>query len=271
MNYIQIVFQVNDQALKDILIADLAACEYEGFEETEDNLLAYIATDKYNAADIDEIAARHSLAYQKTDIAPQNWNAVWEENFQPVIIDDYCTIRADFHDISVTTEHEIVITPKMSFGTGHHATTASVIRLMRNMEMRDMKVLDFGTGTGILAILANMKGASDVLAIDNDEWSIENTAENIDRNKCNNIRVQLGSLDVTSGQQFDIILANINRNILLQYMRQMSEQLANGGRLLISGFYTEDITALSEEAGKWNLKKILSETKDNWVALLFEK
>ncbi|MFI5196733.1 MAG: 50S ribosomal protein L11 methyltransferase, partial [Chitinophagales bacterium] len=195
MRYIKVTFLITGEPESEMLMAMLADAGYDGFEETENELLAYIEELKFHEDELTALAGASGMTYRTEIIPAQNWNALWESNFEPVVVKDFCTIRAHFHDINTDTPYNITITPKMSFGTGHHATTQQMIMLMKDIPFAGCSVLDFGTGTGVLAILAEMLGAKQVLAIDNDEWSVENARENIERNYCKNIIVEKGSLE----------------------------------------------------------------------------
>ena len=271
MKYIKVTIKnVTDEA-SDMLIALLSDTGFNGFEETENALFAYIEEVAFNPEMLAAIADEQKVDYEIEIIAPQNWNALWESNFEPVIVADFCTIRAHFHDIAVSTAYDIVITPKMSFGTGHHATTQQMIMLMKSIHFSGKSVLDFGTGTGVLAILAEMLGSTDVLAIDNDKWSVENAKENIERNGCKYISVQEASLGDISVAAFDIILANINRHILLQYMTLLYSKLNFGGKILMSGLLIEDKDIILDAASGAGFQFVKMTELNNWIALLFEK
>ncbi|RYD57418.1 MAG: 50S ribosomal protein L11 methyltransferase [Sphingobacteriales bacterium] len=271
MEYRQVTFSPTDESLNAILIAELAEESFEGFEEQESALIAFIDEGQYKEDVVAAIALQHELQYEVKNIPQQNWNAEWEANFQPVVVQDFCTIRADFHQLDIRTPYEIIITPKMSFGTGHHSTTQLMIQMMKDLPLDGAKVLDFGTGTGILAILAEKLGAAEVTAIDNDEWSYTNTEENIERNNASTIQVQLGSLEIVAGQQYDIILANINRHILLAYMQQLQQAVSAGGKVLMSGLLTEDREIIVQAAGDAGLKLESEDMLNNWITLLFLK
>jgi ribosomal protein L11 methyltransferase len=209
-------------------------------------------------------------AFTENRIQPQNWNAAWEAGFSPVIVPGFCTVRADFHEPVNDTPYEIVITPKMSFGTGHHATTRLMMAAMRGMDFNAKRVLDFGTGTGILAILASKLGAREITAIDNDEWSVENSLENVAANGAQNISVLNGSLEITEGvPPFTIILANINRHILLQYLQQMKAIIVDGGELLLSGILQEDEQIITQAALNVGFRRAAISTEGDWIALKF--
>lgn len=255
-------------ALTDIVIAQLSALGFEGFEEQAAALIAYIPEGDFEETALKEVLQPHALSYTVERIAQQNWNAVWESNFEPVLVDEFCGIRAGFHPpFIIPLTHEIIITPKMSFGTGHHATTSSMIRLMSELDFRGKKVFDFGTGTGILAILAEKMGAAHIDAIDNDEWAVENTQENIAINEAVHIHIwRADSLSEMEGT-YDLILANINRNILLTCMEDMRRLLHPGGTLLLSGILTTDEATILEAANRQGLEMTGKAEKDNWLAL----
>lgn len=271
MRHIKVIFSIIEGISSDILIALLADIGFSGFEEANDELLAYIEESQYSQEELAAIAAQCNVDFNTEIVEMQNWNAIWESNFQPVIVDDLCTIRAHFHDIEVTTPYEIVITPKMSFGTGHHATTQLVMLLMKDIDFKGKSVLDFGTGTGVLAIFAEMLGANEILAIDNDEWSVENAMENIARNKCNNINVQLGGIEDIPEVKNDIILANINRHILLQYMSELYARLEDNGTIIMSGLLVDDKEIMLDAATGAGFRSVKIIERNNWIALSFIK
>src|SRR5205809_1554224 len=185
--YLQFVFDIKDENVKDILIAQLSDIGFNGFEEHEKGLIAFIDSSNFVDDAFNNVTDQHNISFSREMIAEQNWNSIWEENFQPVIIRNLVAIRAHFHQPITTVQHEIIITPKMSFGTGHHATTYLMLQQMQDINFSRKTVLDFGTGTGILAIMAELSGAKNVVAIDNDEWSINNAKENFAANNCNDI------------------------------------------------------------------------------------
>ena len=271
MKHIKVTFKLNEQANGDMLIAFLSYIGFNGFEETDKALLAYIEEEHYNKLLVDEIAVQQGVVFETEVIEHQNWNALWESNFQPVIVEDFCTLRAHFHEIEVTTPYDIVITPKMSFGTGHHATTQLMIMGMKTIPFTGTTVLDFGTGTGILAILAEMLGATKITAIDNDSWSVENTIENAARNSCNHIVVKESTLEEIGDETYDIILANINRHILLQYMAQLYQITNAGGIVLMSGLLLEDKEIIINAASNAGFRYKQVSEKDNWIAISFNK
>ncbi|KAA5533539.1 50S ribosomal protein L11 methyltransferase [Taibaiella lutea] len=272
MNYTQLSFSVAEQDAKDTLMAMLSNLEFEGFEETAEGLNVYIETPSLDLDAINEISTQLNIPYTTEQIAKRNWNEEWEKNFEPVIINGFCSIRADFHPKPDNVEYDIVITPKMSFGTGHHATTASMMTLMKGLDFKGKNVFDFGTGTGILAILAEQLGAASVLGIDNDEWSIENAVENCGRNKATKVDIQISPIEsIEKAQQFDIILANINRHILLEYMNNMFALLKTGGTLLLSGILQEDIAIITTSAANAGFSYQKEMIENNWVCMQFGK
>lgn len=269
MSHIAITIQATgDQA--ELLIAELAEAGYEGFEEQETALVAFIPEADFNEAVLQELLTANGIAYTQERVEQQNWNALWESNFQPVLVDDFCGIRANFHPrFDPAPQFEIEITPKMSFGTGHHATTSSMIRLMRDIDFKGKRVFDFGTGTGILAILAEMMGAAVVDAIDYDEWAVNNTIENTGANHTQKVKVwQADNLGGIS-EKYDILLANINCNVLLHYMADMRRLLSPGGILLLSGIMPSDEQQILASATPQGFELQRKTEKDNWLALQF--
>lgn len=270
MNHLQITFVVTDPTQQDILVALLTELGYEGFEQREDSLLAFLEEGKFDAAALDGIIRRFSLNYTTTLLAERNWNEEWERNFDPVQVGDFCAIRAHFHPPISGVKHELVITPKMSFGTGHHATTHMMIQAMQHVSFTGKTVLDFGTGTGVLAILAERLGAAFVHAIDNDDWSIENARENIRENHCVKVRVEKLSA-VPQSRLYDIILANINKHILLHSMAGMGQQLKEEGVILMSGLLIDDFEEIENQALKTNLSVSAKTRCGSWICLKIEK
>lgn len=269
MNYIQIIIPVADTVQGEVLVAELAELGFESFEEGDKELLAYIQEDVFEIDALREVLDDHEVSFSMHTIAQQNWNEAWEKSFDPVIVGDFCAVRADFHEAIPDVAYDIVITPKMSFGTGHHDTTRLMIEQMSELDMKNKTVLDFGTGTGVLAILAELLGAKEIMAIDTDEWSYENTLENVQSNKVHKIYVKKGSLEVVAGEQYDIILANINRHILLAYMSDMQQALNPGGQVLMSGILPEDEELVTQEAEKVGLKKQSMTASDKWICIRF--
>lgn len=266
MNHIQISIEAAE-AQQELLISELSDLGATGFEQTETHLLVYFEEASFPSYEVNKLLEQYNVKVQT--IQQQNWNAVWESNFQPVIVDDFCAVRAHFHAAVATVAHEIIITPKMSFGTGHHATTYMMMVQMRNIEFKDRKVFDFGTGTGILAILAEKLGAASVTAIDNDEWSIENGKENAVRNGCTRINLYFASS--VPNDRFDVILANINRNVILMHLPDLAKAVVPYGWVLFSGLLTGDEQDIVEACGQVGLQLIKQETKNNWISLLMQR
>ncbi len=274
MNYTEIVIETKDTTIREKIVAELSLIGFDGFEETDELLKAFIKEEEFDENALSEIIGQYNLTYSKSIIAQQNWNELWESSFQPVIVEDPLThipwagIRAHFHVPLGSVEHEIVITPKMSFGTGHHATTYLVMQLMKGMKFTDKSVFDFGTGTGILSILAEKLGAKEILAVDNDPICIENSIENAANNGCRLINIQKAG-DVVTGGQFDIIIANINKNILLDNLTSLHAGLANKGQVILSGLLTEDEADMLAATGNLGWKHLQTARKSGWIALHF--
>ena len=270
MNYIQITIQALAAELKDILIARLSEEGFEGFEEEEGRLHAFIPEERFEAAALDALLAEGQLHYERIDLPKTNWNEEWEKNFPPVVVDGFCGVRAYFHEPAAGVEYDLVITPKMSFGTGHHATTYMMLRSMRHLDIAGKTVLDFGTGTGVLAILAEKIGAARVLAIDHDDWCIENARENVLENLCTRISVEKMET-IPDNELFFIILANINKNVILAELDAMRQHLSPGGVIVLSGLLQEDLADIGKKAAQYNLTISGRMTKDNWLCLQLER
>ncbi len=238
-----------------ILIALLSQYPFQSFEERDVDLLAYIEEkDIPNDFDhlIDELQSFVTFEYSREVVENKNWNAEWEANFKPITIDDFCRIRAEFHNTDDDFDHEIVISPKMAFGTGHHETTYMMMKAMQSIDFRGKKVFDYGCGTGILAILAEKLGAKDILAIDYDIESANNTIENAELNQCSKITSKHAELSNIEKTQYQVILANINRHVLLEHVSALYSHLSDDGILLISGILNEDrhlVSSTYEKAG----------------------
>ncbi len=271
MNYIQVEIKHTDAAIREMLVAHLADIGFDSFEDKDDALYAYVEEEAFNKDEVEAIAKQYHCDYIHSVIEQENWNQQWEDSFEPVVVGDFCVIRADFHPSPQNCEHEIIITPKMSFGTGHHATTRLMIQQMKSTNIAEQPVLDFGTGTGVLAILAHQLKASSVLAIDNDEWSYINTLENIERNEAKEIDVRQGSLDVVEEGDFNVILANINRHILLKYMQQMFDKLSSNGCIILSGILLEDRDVIMQSATNCGLVYDSELTEEKWLCMKFVK
>lgn len=274
-NYFEFRFKIEPlQPGSEILIAELGYLGFESFVEEEDGVTAYIPVEEYEEDLLAQVHILQSdeveISYSKNEIEKVNWNEEWEKNFSPIVVDDRCSIRATFHP-SAETEYEIVIDPKMSFGTGHHATTHLMIRHILNNDFTDKNVLDMGCGTGVLAILASMKGAHFVDAIDIDNWCYQNSLENVQLNNCDNVSVEEGGAELLEGRKYHIILANINRNILLRDLPVYVASLEDKGELYLSGFYEEDVSAIRKACEELDLKYVEHLERNNWVAVKFSK
>lgn len=267
MNHIELRIQKAQGDERDVLVAVLAEVGYDGFEELEDSLLAYIGKQAFDEVLLRELAAAYSFVYEASEVQERNWNAIWEAGFEPVVVADFCAIRAHFHEPIMSVQHEIVITPKMSFGTGHHATTQLMILAMRGLDLQEKDVFDFGTGTGVLAILAERLGAGRVVAIDNDEWAVNNSAENVERNGCSRIELALASEPKEVTGQFDVVLANINRHILLEYMGDLHAALHQDATLLMSGLMEADEEVMLPAITAAGLKAERVTRLNGWIAI----
>lgn len=273
--YIEYNFTVSPkEPATEILIAELGAVGFESFVENENGVTGYIQKDDWNANILDDIfvinSEEFSIEYNKNEVEQTNWNAEWEKNFSPIQVEDMVSIRAPFHE-NLNLKYDIVIEPKMSFGTGHHETTHMMVQHLLQLDLKNKKTLDMGCGTGILAIFAEMKGASPIDAIDIDNWCYENSIENVSRNNCNCISVFEGDSSLLINKKYDVIIANINRNILLMDMNIYANCLNEKGALLLSGFYHEDIPIIDAEVSKYNLKLETFIERNNWVALKYNK
>jgi ribosomal protein L11 methyltransferase len=272
-NYIEYTFTIEPlQPGSEILIAELGLAGFESFIETPEGVKAYIQKEAWNNTILEEIYIlqnpEFAIFYEIKEIEQVNWNAAWEKNFNPIQVGDICTVRAPFHKATQAT-YEIIIEPKMSFGTGHHETTFMMLEYILEEDFKDKKVLDMGCGTAVLAILTEKLGATSIDAIDIDAWCFENAVENCERNTCNNIQVQQGDAHLLKGKQYDTILANINRNILLQDIGVYATSLSKDGTLLLSGFYLEDLPLIKEVCNKEGLSFISHKEKNKWVAAKF--
>ena len=261
------------QPAVEILIAELGYAGFESFVETEEGVTAYIQKEEWNQNILDDIQILNSdefdITYTHEDIEQTNWNAEWEKNFNPIVVDDVCAVRAPFHE-KFDTEYDIIIEPKMSFGTGHHETTHMMIQHILQNDFKDKSVLDMGCGTAVLAILAEMKGAKPIDAIDIDNWCYLNSLENVERNNCKHISVYEGEASLLKDKNYDIIIANINRNILLQDIATYAKCLNTNGSLFLSGFYEDDIPLIEKECNVNNLQHLKTLKRNNWVALHFK-
>ena len=276
MNYYACSFSNPDnEVLKDMFMELLGTIGFDSFMDTEDGFEAYCQESALDETELDEILRMEQFAnvslLKKELIPDQDWNATWEASYDPVIINELCRIRAPFHKVEGTYKYDLVIEPKMSFGTAHHETTSQIIELMLQSGFSGLNVLDMGSGTGVLAILAKKLGSAITVAIDNDEWAYRNALDNIRLNDENEIVVELGDATSLNDRQFDVILANINRNILLRDMKEYVKSLVENGRIFFSGFYEEDLVLITKEAEHLGLKYVNHVTKNNWTAAVFVK
>ncbi len=272
MNYIEITTIISPLEMgRDILIAELSEIGFESFIEIENGIQAYIQVGMFSEELLRQISILNNPEF-KVDIKinkieEQNWNEVWEQNFEPINVNNQCYIHAPFHNKKNEIKYNIEIEPKMSFGTGHHETTFLMIDELLKMDLNKKKVLDMGCGTGVLAILTEMKNAENILAIDIDEWAYNNTIENVNRNSCKKIEVLKGGAELLNGKKFDVVIANINRNVLLKDMENYAKSLSLNGEILLSGFFMSDKEILLEETKKYNLQLISSNQKNDWTLL----
>ena len=278
MKYLEFTFRTSPctETVNDVLAAVLGDAGFESFVEQKDGIAAYIQKDLYDETTVKTAIAEFPLPdtkieYTFAEAEDKDWNEEWEKNFfQPIVIGDRCCIHSTFHKDTPKTEYEILINPQMAFGTGHHETTSSIISELLNADLKDKSVLDMGCGTSILAILASMRGANPVTAIDIDDWCVNNSKDNLILNQINNITVELGDASLLKGRKpFDVIIANINRNILLADMPQYAACMHAGSELYMSGFYVQDIPVIREKAENLGMKFIHYREKNNWAAVKF--
>ncbi len=268
--YIGYTFKVSPvQPGTEILIAELGYVGFESFVETDDGVSAYIQKEDWDDDILEGVyvlgSGEFTIDYSFEEIKQVNWNKEWEKNFAPILVDDICSVRAPFHD-EANTKYDIIIEPKMSFGTGHHETTHMMIQYLLKADLTNKSVLDMGCGTGVLAILSEMRGAQPIDAIDIDNWCFLNTQENVERNKCKQISVYEGDVSLLSGQNYDVVIANINRNILLNDIKYYAKCLNTNGILFLSGFYEEDLDKITSECEKQNLEFVSNLSRNNWIA-----
>jgi ribosomal protein L11 methyltransferase len=276
--YLQISIPVKDEQESDILVAQLSRIGFEGFEEEEQQLLAFIPKTLYNEPELLQTVTRakgrkqeeQTELFSVKEMEEKNWNEEWEKSFQPVLIGDFCAIRANFHEKVPAAKYDLIITPKMSFGTGHHATTYMMLEAMRDMDFYAEKVLDFGTGTGVLAILAEKMGSTEVRAIDLDPRSIENAAENIAANQV--IHISLEQKDSLQGEGvFDVILANINLQTILRNLGDLRQHLDDNGVIIASGVLQSDQEQIGQSAAKEGFLMNILFIRDNWMSFSLKK
>ena len=276
MNYYAYSFtNPENENLKDMFMELLGEIGFDSFMDTDDGFDAYCQEPLLNEEELNDIMQMEQFAkvklLKKELIPDQDWNATWEASYEPVIINEFCRIRAPFHKVEGSYKYDLIIEPKMSFGTAHHETTSQIIELMLQSDFSGHNLLDMGSGTGVLAILAKKLGSATTVAIDNDEWAYRNALDNIRLNDENDIAVELGDANSVNDRQFDVILANINRNILLRDMKEYVKCLVDGGKIFFSGFYEEDLILITKEAERLGLSYSNHVTKNNWTAAVFVK
>jgi ribosomal protein L11 methyltransferase len=278
MDYIELTLKlIPRDPWSEILMTELADLGYESFVETEEGILAYAKVQDIDSenpckgSSIELLDKKFHADVAVKIIPQQNWNAVWESDFHPVFVEDQLTILAPFHDVKEAKGMLVWIEPKMSFGTGHHQTTWMMSKALLELPNVPNKVLDMGTGTGVLAIIAEKQGAREIVAVDIEDWSIENTQENTARNRCTHIQTYCGDVDVLEGKNFELILANINKNVLKAHMSSYANMLLPAGKLIISGFFETDADELILVAQKYGLKHSGTLSRETWAALTFDK
>jgi len=278
MDYYKITIEITpfEDWLRDVLVAQLGEIGFDSFVETDSGTEAFIQVNSFIETDfefvLDSFRDDFSFSTKKELIKSQNWNEEWEKNyFKPLVINNECVIRAPFHTDFPKAKYEIIIEPNMAFGTGNHETTSMMVETILESNLEQKKVLDMGCGTGILGILASMKGAKNVTAIDIDEWSFNGSNENAALNNIGNMTVKQGDAEFLGDETYDIILANIHKNVLLNDMAAYTKVLNPGGLLVMSGFYTEDIPDIKSKAESLGLKDNGFKIKNNWVAYIFRQ
>ena len=277
MDYIEVNFNVSPkEPATEILIAQLGELNFEMFQETESGVLAYINSEFFSAELLNSIDLLNGdlalISFDYKLIKDQNWNIEWEKNFQPIIVDETCIVRAPFHDLEKPYLFDLVVEPKMSFGTGHHETTFLMLSQILKLNLTNMKVLDMGCGTAVLAILASKMHAHEILAIDIDEWAVENSIENISRNNISNIKVIKGDAKLLKNESdYDFVFANINRNILLKDIPHYHEIMKKNALLLLSGFFVTDVKTLLESNSLIGFELQIKLEKNNWAMLCLKK
>ncbi|HNW89250.1 MAG TPA: 50S ribosomal protein L11 methyltransferase [Bacteroidales bacterium] len=275
MNYLELNCKIFPPRFAEIVMAAMSDYGFESFAETDKGFSAYIPEKDFDTGTFEALEIFRNkeirIKYLIKKIPDQNWNALWESNFEAVQIGNECYIRAPFHPVLPGIRYEIIIEPKMSFGTGHHETTHQMVQLLLEQDVPGKEVLDMGCGTAVLAILAKKMGALKVLAIDNEEWAYNNSMENIERNQTPEIEVLLGDAATIGDRQFDLILANINRNVLLSDIPCYASALRKGGTLMLSGFYEADLSLINQKSGQCKLELDRYVTMNSWCASVYTK
>lgn len=273
-DFLEIDFRIKPAESRDILLALLDHLGYDSFQETDEGLRAYILESAFDESVLKSIPLfsnpQVEITYEIDRLENKNWNEEWETHYEAINVDDQLYIRAPFHPEATGFPMQLVVIPKMSFGTGHHQTSRLMARLLLKMDLKGKKVLDMGTGTGILAILSEKLGAAAVDAIDNFDWAVENTAENAGLNHCSRITALHGDAEILSGRNYDVVVANINRNVLLEDIKHYRSTLKSGGALLLSGFFEDDLPLIETEAQNAGGRLIATEKEDRWMACRFE-
>ena len=271
-DFLEIEFDEVSSDDKDILIALLDHMGYDSFHETDSGLRAYILESDFeeDALKSMEFLQTRAISYSVDRMEHKNWNEEWETNYDPIAVDKTLYIRAPFHPEVGGYELQLQIIPKMSFGTGHHQTTRLMARLLLDLDIKDKSVLDMGTGTGILAIICEKKGAAHVDAIDNFDWAVENTRENAEMNSCSRIAAEHGDAGLLKDRSYDVVVANINRNVLLEDIKHYRKTLASGGLLLLSGFFEDDLHLIEDEVKEQGGELVSFEKEDRWMACKFK-
>lgn len=267
-NYIEYIIHTNEILDTESIIAILSNSEAESFIEENNIVKAYIIEDK-NTNDLEQILLEFQLVFDKNIIVQKNWNALWESNYEPVIVDQFCEIIAPFHQSENNCTHTICINPGMAFGTGHHATTYMMIEQMKSLNFTSKPVLDYGTGSGVLAILSEMMHAKSVIGLEIDDWACRNAEENIERNKVKNTKIVCGDLQNIGSKKFDIILANINKNVLIHSSELLCSLINKDGTIIISGFYENDISDIAPLYNKYNLEITKTLIQNQWACIRF--
>lgn len=259
----------------EILMAELSYIGYDTMIEVEGGFMAYVAENEYAEQSLYEVLNRYvspNISWQTKAVERENWNAQWEKNYEPIVVEGKCIVKANFHDIKESYPYEITINPKMSFGTGHHETTYQILDLQTSINHTDKVVMDAGCGTGVLAIMAELRGARRVEAFDIDDWCIDNSNENFGLNNCQKCCVREGIISQLQFEEpFDIIIANINKNVLLDDMENFSNHLKSGSQLVLSGFYESDLKDIKQSASVNQLSYTKHTSRNNWVAAVFDK
>lgn len=258
--------------LIDLLIAELFELGFDSFQEFEDGFEGSCEESQFSEEKVKGVLDPYpNISFTILNQEKVNWNEEWEKNYDPIIVDDRCIVRASFHEPQPQFQYEIIVTPKMSFGTGHHATTYQILAYLMDIDITGKRVLDVGTGTGILAIMAKKKGAEYLVATDIDDWCIENSSENFALNDVSDVTLLLGQIDEVKESDFDLVIANINKNVLMDQLQDYAARMLPGGTLVLSGFYEQDIEDLEKRAQQFGLNKTHQTTRDNWAMLVLLK